>query len=452
MQRIHFTKSTIAVLLLLGITFFGTAGYWLIDRYPPIDALYMSVITITTVGFGEIYPLSAPGRLFTVVLILLSFVVLGFVGHSLVESMLERIWSGTLLEKKMKKKIAKLDNHYIICGYGRVGEFAAHQLKAAGMGFVVIESSESTCEKCRESGYLYVNGDATRGDVLLRAAIKNSKGLIALLDSDPFNLFIVLTARELNPLLHIIARCEDRDTERKILRAGADSIISPFDSAGKRVAEKMLAATGMQSFKATEANDVWQPRWINIREGSGMVGITVADIAKKMATEVLGVRRGGLDKLRPTGEMTLQEGDQLLVLAEQAEGEISAEQFSPRRVVIVDDNPVILRLYSRLFQKAGFHPITAENGNQGYSLIRKERPDVAVIDFKLPDLSGLEVCQKIRKERSLDRIKLVVFTADDDPELRQRCLESGADEMLVKSEEASEIIAVVVNQLNIGRQ
>lgn len=450
MQHIHLTKSTIAVLLLLGITLFGTAGYWFIDRYPPVDALYMSVITITTVGFGEIYPLSAAGRLFTVVLILLSFVMLGFVGHSLVESMLERVWSGTLLEKKMKKRIANLENHYVICGYGRVGEIAAHQLKAAGKDFVVIETSESVCERCRENGYLYFHGDATRGEVLLGAAIKNSKGLIALLDSDPLNLFIVLTARELNPLLHIIARCEDRDTERKILRAGADSIISPFDSAGKRVAEKMLAATGLYDFPDTEANSAWQPRWINIQKGSGMIGTTVAGVAKNMAREVLGVRRGDQDQLRPSGKMTLQEGDQLLVLAEPVLGENSAQPLSPRRVVIVDDNPVILRLYSRLFQKAGFHPITAENGDQGYTLIREELPEVAVIDFKLPGLSGLEICQKVRKDSSLDRIKLVVFTADDDPELRQRCLESGADEMLVKSAEASEIIGVVMDQLNIG--
>lgn len=448
MQRIQITKSTIAVLLLLGITLFGTTGYWLIDKYPLVDALYMSVITITTVGFGEIYPLSAPGRLFTVVLILLSFVVLGFVGHSLVETMLERIWSGKLMEKKMKKRIAKLDNHYVICGYGRVGEIAAHQLREAGKDFVVIESSDSACGRCRESSYLYVQGDATRGEVLLSAALKNSKGLIALLDSDPLNLFIVLTARELNPMLHIIARCEDRDTERKILRAGADSIISPFDSAGRRVAEKLLAATGEPGLPDFESGTSWQPKWITLQDGSGMVGMTIAKLAETMGREVLGLRRGEHDELKPAGTMILQRGDQLLVLTEVTEGEVPVGQASPKRVVIVDDNPVILRLYSRLFQKSGYHPLTAEDGDNGYLLIKKSMPDVAVIDFMLPGLSGLEICEKIRKDSRLDRVKLIVFTADDDPELRQRCLESGADEMIVKSADASEIIAVVSDQLN----
>lgn len=188
-----FNKITLSLLLLSVTIIIGALGFSFIDKYPLVDALYMSVITITTVGFGEIYPLSEWGRLFTVVLILLGFVVLGFVGHSIVESLLEKVWSGNVLEKRMKKQIALLSGHHIICGFGRVGEVASEHLEEAGANFVVIDAAPGTHEKCQERGVLSVEGDATRESVLLKAGIKNASGLLALVDSDPLNLFIALS-------------------------------------------------------------------------------------------------------------------------------------------------------------------------------------------------------------------------------------------------------------------
>lgn len=437
-------KSIVSLLLLAATIAAGACGYHFIERYPPVDALYMAVITITTVGFGEIYPLSETGRMFTIGLILVGFVILGFFASSLAELMLERIWSGNLKGKRMKKQIARLKQHHIICGFGRVGRVAAQHLAEAGAGFVVIDNSPAACEQLNQLGYLYIEGDATRESVLLEARIKEASGLLALAQSDPHNLFIALNARELNPTLHIVARSEDKQTEKKILKAGADAIICPFDSAGRLIADTLLAATGQLRPRLAVDPVRIRAEWIMVHAGSGMIDQPIEEIARTMQHAVVGLRRGGVDILEPDGEIRVQQDDQLLTFS----GTIDlppAERMiaSPHKIAIIDDNPVIVRLYARLFQKAGFHPLVADNGESGLALILKERPAAAVIDYMLPGISGCDICRKVRENLPDPAIKLVVFTADSTPEVRDRCLQSGADEVIVKSADAAEIIATV---------
>jgi voltage-gated potassium channel len=437
-------KSIVSILLLMATIFLGATGYHFIEQYPPIDAFYMAVITIATVGFGEIHPLSQVGRLFTIGLIMVGFVVLGFFGSSIVELLLERVWSGNYRGKKMKKQIARLNNHHIICGYGRVGKVAAQHLAEAGASFVVIDSSPTIFDQLQELGYPCIEGDATRESVLMEARIKEANGLLALVQSDPHNLFIVLSARELNPTLHIIARSEDKYTEKKILKAGADAIISPFESAGRQIADNLLAATSKTAKFSVMDQAKMQPEWIVVHEGSGMINKTIGDIAQAMCHDVIGLRRGISDTLQPDAETVVSMGDQLLVISELSETEpLGGIEVIPKKIVIIDDNPVIVRLYARLFQKAGFHPLTADSGDKGLALILREQPAAAVIDFMLPGLSGLEICRKVRKDQRSASIKLIVFTADDDQQLRTSCLEAGADDVIVKSSESSEIISVV---------
>lgn len=427
----------------------GAAGFWVIDKYPPIDALYMSVITITTVGFGEIYPLSEPGRLFAVTYILVGFVVLGFVGHSIVESLLERVWSGNVREKRMKKQIERLNNHYILCGFGRVGEVAAQHLLEAGVDFVIIEPKETVADHFKDYEPLHIVGDATREQVLLKARIKQASGVLALVNSDPLNLFIVLTARELNPTLHIIARSEERDTEKKILRAGADSIISPFESAGRTIANNLLSATGRKPVDnngSAEVQPQGPPQWMDIENSHKLIGSSVEEASRLLGSTIIGLRRGLSDYLQPENDVVVELGDKLLVsYGIIGETEWLDPQVQPEKLVIIDDNPVIVRLFTRLFQKAGFNPLSTDNGRDGFELILKEKPAVAVIDYMLPGINGLEVCRKLKRIGFGDKVKLVVFTAEDDPELRAQCLDAGADAVIVKSSDAGEIIEVVKN-------
>ena len=443
-------RIVIALISCLMVLAIGTAGYVFIENYTLLDALYMSVITIMTVGFGEVKPLSEVGRAFTIILIILGFGTLAFAGKTVAESLLEKIWSGKARTKKMKKKVSILKSHALVCGFGRVGAAAIDHFKAAGSDFVVIEADPEKCRELQERDYLYIEGDAARESVLLDAGIKSAASLLALLDSDPDNLFVVLTARELNPTLHIISRAEEATSEKKILRAGADSVISPFVTAGKQIADDVLTATGKYSESTGDFHRHTSPsEWVTIQDGSSMLGQTIDTLSRQMDGEIIGLRRNDRDFIFPDPEMRIEISDRIIFNRRPPEtGKQLAQNMSvPRKLVIVDDNPVILSLYTRLFQKAGFHPMTATNGRDGLDLIIREKPVAAVIDFMLPVLSGIEVCQRIRRTDGCEDIRLILFTADNQPETRNRALETGADEVVLKSPNASEVIETVIQIL-----
>ena len=427
----------------------GTLGYMLIDGYPLLDGFYMTLITITTVGFGEIRPLSEAGRIFTSFLILFGFGVLAFAGHTAVESLLENVWGGERERKRMKKKITRLKNHYVICGYGRMGAAAADHFKKNNFPFVIIDPNAHEITQIQDNGYLFVAGDATAESTLLEAGIKRAKGLLAVLGSDPQNLFIVLTARELNPTLHIISRAEESSSEAKILRAGADSVVSPFSTAGKLIASNVLASLHSKGAAECVLSPSPTPilRWIHMEDHSDLVGRTIKELEGQIRGKVVGCRRNGNDIIEPAPDMPLTAQDKVLALIQSPDGEPPFKKEPEQRLVIVDDNPVILSLYTRLFKRAGFNPITAKDGREGVEVIKKERPSAAVIDFMLPVLSGIDVCRLVRQDPSCSHTRLILFTSDDQPETKERALEAGANEVIIKSPEASEVVETVVRLL-----
>ncbi len=445
----------IAVLmtLCLAVAAIGTAGFMTVEHYSLPEALYMTVITLSTVGFSEVRPLSGAGRLFTAAFIVVGFVSLALASHALVESLLTRVWSGKSEIRKMKRKIAHLKGHHIICGYGRVGAAAAERLASAGTSFMVIESSPEKIDLVQERGFLYIQNDATRESVLMEAGIKAARGLLALLDSDPENLFLALTAREMNPTLHIVARADESTAEKKIIRAGADTVVSPFAVTGRQIAEDLLQATGQIETTDTcrIAMDA-EPVWTAVDESSGLVGRTIAAAAEHLEARVIGLRRGEDDVIYPETQMRLRDGDRLLVLGglEGAQEHASAPQPAVRKVVIVDDNPVILRLYTRLFQKAGFLPLTAASGREGVERIVAHAPCVAVVDYELPELSGIELCRQVRAHDRCRGTRLVLFTGSSRADTRESALAAGADEVVVKSADAGEIIKTVERVLSGG--
>jgi len=413
----------------------------------------MSVITLTTVGFGEVKPLSAVGRGFTTFYILLGFSSLALAGHAIAESLLEKVFSGRSGIKKMRKKILALKSHYIICGYGRVGAAASEYFEKAGIDFVTIEANAEHCRIINEKECLYIEGDATRESLLREAGIKSAQGLLALLNSDPDNLFIVLSARELNPTLHIIARAGEPSSGKKIMRAGADSVVSPFSTAGRQIAGDILAATGKKKESVTQTvTTAVLPKWISVKEDSGVTGETIGVVSEKTERQVIGLRKNNQDSIFPDPLIKLESGDKLLVLDEiQKKADHSIRRSGRKKVVIVDDNPAILRLYTRLFQKAGFHPITATNGQEGVDVIIREKPAAAVIDYMLPVLSGIEVCRQVRASKDSQKTKLIIFTADSNEETHKRSVDAGTDAVVVKSSEASEVIEAVVRMLRLSK-
>ncbi len=434
-------RLSLAILFCLGIISFGTTGYMILEGYHFLNAVYMTIITITTVGFGEVVPLSPAGRLFTVVLIIVGFIGLAYAGHSIAESLLEQVWSRNTETKKMQTRINKLQKHYIICGYGRVGEAAALYFSGHNIPIVIIEFSEDTCKKIKEQGLPYIQGDATSDEVLIQAGIKKASGLLALLQNDPLNLFTTLTARELNPTLRIISRSGESSAEQKILKAGADSVVCPHVTAGKHIAENILSATGHMPEIITEPVAI-HPQWVEIKEGSSMVDKSIEELSSKMGREIIGLRSQGSDFIHPDPSTILKMADKILILEHGVQEEEKLEA-TPQKIVIIDDNPVIVHLYARLFQKAGFIPLTASDGKKGLELILEEKPDAAIIDFMLPELSGIEVVAKVRTVLTYP-IKLIVFTADEQAKTRKDALAAGADQVVVKSPEAAEVIDTVV--------
>ncbi len=225
-----------AALALGAIVIGGTAGYMVLEGWGFLDALYMTMITISTVGYGEVNELDTSGRLWSMALIITGASVLVYATSSFVELVLEGTIRGYFARRRMEDAIGKLNGHYILCGYGRVGRKIAEEFANEDVDFVVIDQEESEVERCLEEGYLAIHGNASDNDVLEAGGVGRAKGLVAALDSDADNLFITFSARKMNPDLHIVARANSEESAVKLKQAGADRSLSPYAVEGRRLA------------------------------------------------------------------------------------------------------------------------------------------------------------------------------------------------------------------------
>jgi len=234
-RHLRISFFVLAILVSLGI-----AGYMGIEGWRFLDALYMTVITLGTVGFKEVHELSDAGKLFTIFLILFGVSVIGYIVGSLAQIMFEGQFQRIIGRKKVEKKVEALKEHYIICGYGRMGSLICKEFSAKPLPFVVVEKSPEVIEKLKEEGYLFLHGNATDDETLLKAGIKRAKGLITVVTQDTENVYITLTARGLNHNLYILARAGEEGSEIKLQRAGASKVISPYLIGGSRMAQAVL--------------------------------------------------------------------------------------------------------------------------------------------------------------------------------------------------------------------
>ncbi len=215
----------------------GTAGYVVLQGWSVSDALYMTVITLTTVGFKEVADLDTVGRAWTMLLAIAAVgIIFGTVGL-VAEALLSDATSGRREAKRMDQALAALRDHYIVCGYGRVGSIVARELVHGGHRVVVVDIRPESLEAARADGHLAVAGDGTSDAILHRAGVERAKGLVTSIDSDANNVFVTLSARAMNPGLFIVSRASARETEAKLSQAGADRVVSPYRMAGRRIAE-----------------------------------------------------------------------------------------------------------------------------------------------------------------------------------------------------------------------
>lgn len=240
-------KITSAIIILVLILITGLAGYMIIEGYNFIDALYMTIITISTVGYGEISSLSLSGRLFTIFLIITSFGTYAYAISIITTYFVEGNVGAIIHGKRFKRASKKMENHIIICGYGRNGQQAGNELNLYNEAFVVIDQKAELADTISEKIDKFIEGDATQDEVLLNADIKTAKSIITTLPNDADNLYVVITARALNPKLKIISRASNDSSEKKLRMAGVDSVVLPEKVGGAHMA-KLIARPDILEF------------------------------------------------------------------------------------------------------------------------------------------------------------------------------------------------------------
>ena len=309
-------RGIIILTVILGV---GTAGYMLIEGWSFLDSLYMTTITITTVGFGEVGSVSSAGRVFTIFIIFSGIGIiaylLGIVAQAMVEFQLRSIIGRT----KLEFKIRSIKNHYIICGFGRIGKIIARELKANKTPMVVIDNAPETIPLLESGDIPYIHADATGEDVLIEAGIENAKGLVSVVASDADNLFITMSARGLNPGLFILVRADEEHTEKKLMRAGADRVFMPYLIGGQKMAHTLIkpAVTDFLEFTVNNKDIGLDLGELMVNEMSRLNGLTLIDsgIRQEMDVIIVAIRkRDGEMKFNPSSQTRIEAGDTLISL------------------------------------------------------------------------------------------------------------------------------------------
>jgi voltage-gated potassium channel len=309
------------VSLMLLTLVMGTAGFMLIEHQAMFDSFYMTLITVTTIGYGEMFPLSHSGRIFNSFLILtgnlMVLMAFGVMTQTVIELELNQFFG----KRRIKSMIDKLENHVLVCGYGRVGRGAADELRAADVPFVIIDNNEDRAEEAMKEGLLAVCADAGRDETLIDVGIARARGLIATLGSDADNLFVILSAKGLNSRIQLTARVAEESSEGKMRRAGANFVFAPYNSTGHRMAQAIVRPHVAQFLDFAN-----HPMGMNVgieqlqvSSRSEWVERSLADmqIRKETGAIVLAIRKsGGQMHFNPPVEECISVGDVLIIIGE----------------------------------------------------------------------------------------------------------------------------------------
>lgn len=322
-------------LLLLVIITAGTSGYLLMG-WNAVDAVYMTIISLTTVGFGEIRPLSGGGRVFTIFIILGGLGVLAYGATNVTAFLVEGELTGILARRRMEKAISQLKDHFVVCGLGKTGRHVIDELIKTECEFVAVEKDPDKIEEAKSLGsILFVCGDATKNETLLEANIENAKGLLTTLPTDTENLFVVLTAREMNPALRIVSRVVGDDAEHKLYKVGANAVVSTDFIGGLRMASELIRPS-VVSFLDLMLRDPRRSLRVSETEvphKSRMSGLTIqeADFREKAGVLALAVRRKGQKEFiyAPSAHEKIQEGDTLILLGDVNQLKLLDELLKP---------------------------------------------------------------------------------------------------------------------------
>jgi voltage-gated potassium channel len=310
-----------ALLALVLLVLAGAAGYMLLQGWSFLDALYMTLTTISTVGYMEVHPLGSTGRIFTMLLVVSGITVLFYTVGKVAQVMFEGQFQRYFGRMKVEKQIESMRDHYIVCGYGRIGSLICKEFAAKPLPFVVVESKPEVVDKLEQEGHPYLRGNATEDETLLRAGIKRAKGLVSVVTSDTENVYITLTARELNPDLYILARAGEEGSEVKLKRAGANKVISPYHIGGSRMAQAILRPNVVDFIEIATGRDHFdlQMEEITVPERSSFVGESVlsSGFRKQTGVIIVGIKKAtGRMVFNPDPQSPIDARDTLIILGE----------------------------------------------------------------------------------------------------------------------------------------
>ena len=321
MDRRGIRRIVLIATLIASTLCIGTAGFWWIEGYPAFEAFYMTLITISTVGYQEIHPLSHSGRVFNSFLILFGVSAMFFAVGAMTQTIIELELQNGYGKRRKRRAIMELKDHYIVCGFGRVGRSAAFELQRGGAKFLVVDHSEQRVERAALAGMLAIRADATRDESLREAGVERARGFISALATDADNVFVILSAKTLNPRLTVVTRASEEDSEEKLRRAGADTVFSPYSMAGHRLAQALITPHVVQLLdSATQAAglDV-KIEQMHVIPGSKLISRKLGDLPWRDAAVIaLAVRRpDGRTIFNPQPDVQIAAGDILIVMGEQ---------------------------------------------------------------------------------------------------------------------------------------
>ena len=314
----------------------GTGGYMVIEGWGVLDALYMTVITVASVGYSEVQTLSSAGRIYTMFLIFMGLGFFVYVAGAVVQFMVEGQIRNALGRRRLDRKINQLENHFIICGYGRIGRVLCNKLKSRPLGIVVIEKDPDLIPVMEADGMLYLSGDAASEILLLKAGIERAKGLVAVLATDTDNVFLVLTARQLNKTIEIIARAGHEASKAKLTAAGANRVESPYAMGAANMANRILrpTVTTFLDLAFTYHRKDIQMEEIPVGEDSSLVGKMLKDsgIRQNFNLIIIAIKKsdGGM-LFNPSFEATINNGDTLIAVGESDNLEKLEKILNPRK-------------------------------------------------------------------------------------------------------------------------
>jgi voltage-gated potassium channel len=311
-------------LILIGLSLaatlsIGTVGFTLIDHYPVFDAFYMTLTTMTTVGYGEIHPLSHAGRVFNSFLIFFGVTTIFIAIGAMTQTIIEIEFGDAIGKRRNKRMIDKLKDHYIICGFGRVGRGAANELLRAGVPFVVVDIAPERVERAMMGGMLAVAADSTRDETLHQVGIERARGLVAALATDADNLFVLLSAKGMNRQIYVATRAAEEGAEEKMRRAGADAVFAPYSITGHRLAQSLLRPHVVQflDFTTKEVGEDVSIEQVKVAEYSSMVNRTIKEmqLGKEVGVIVMAIRKSNGEMMfNPPAETAVRGGDYLIVM------------------------------------------------------------------------------------------------------------------------------------------